>query len=29
VIDPAVYYGKAEIDLAYIDYFHPVPDEVF
>jgi protein-ribulosamine 3-kinase len=28
VIDPAVYYGHPEMDLAYIDYFHPVPDEV-
>lgn len=29
VIDPAVYFGNPEIDLAYIDYFQPVPDEVF
>ena len=29
VIDPAVYYGNPEIDLAYIDYFEPVPDDVF
>ena len=29
VIDPAVYYGNPEIDLAYIDYFQPVPDDVF
>jgi protein-ribulosamine 3-kinase len=29
VIDPAVYYGNPEIDLAYIDYFQSVPDEVF
>jgi fructosamine-3-kinase len=29
VIDPAVYYGHPEIDLAYIDYFQPVPDDVF
>ena len=28
VIDPAVYYGYPEIDLAYIDYFQPVPDDV-
>jgi protein-ribulosamine 3-kinase len=28
VIDPAVYYGHPEMDLAYIDYFQPVPDEV-
>jgi protein-ribulosamine 3-kinase len=29
VIDPAVYYGNPEMDLAYIDYFQPVPTEVF
>jgi fructosamine-3-kinase len=29
VIDPAVYYGHREIDLALIDAFQPVPDEVF
>ena len=29
VIDPAVYYGNPETDLAYIDYFEPVPDDVF
>lgn len=29
VIDPAVYYGNPEIDLAYVDYFQPVPDDVF
>ncbi|MFN8443782.1 MAG: fructosamine kinase family protein [Caldilineaceae bacterium] len=29
VIDPAVYYGHPEIDLAYLDYFQPVPDAVF
>lgn len=28
VIDPAVYYGNPEMDLAYIDYFQPVPDDV-
>jgi len=28
VIDPAVYYGHPEMDLAYIDFFQPVPDEV-
>ena len=28
-IDPAVYYGHPEIDLAYIDYFHPMPEDVF
>lgn len=29
VIDPAVYFGNPEMDLAYIDYFQPVPDDVF
>ena len=29
VIDPAVYYGHPEMDLAYIDYFEPVPADVF
>jgi protein-ribulosamine 3-kinase len=29
VIDPAVYYGNPEIDLAYIDHFQRVPDDVF
>ncbi|MCX6047215.1 MAG: fructosamine kinase family protein, partial [Chloroflexi bacterium] len=29
VIDPATYYGHPEIDLAYIDVFQPVPDDVF
>jgi protein-ribulosamine 3-kinase len=28
VIDPAVYYGHPEMDLAYIDYFQPVPEDV-
>jgi protein-ribulosamine 3-kinase len=28
VIDPAVYYGHPEMDLAYIDYFRPVPADV-
>ena len=28
-IDPAVYYGNPEMDLAYMDYFQPVPGEVF
>lgn len=27
VIDPAVYYGNPEVDLAYIDYFQPVPED--
>ena len=29
VIDPAVYYGHPEMDLAYLDYFQPVPEDVF
>lgn len=29
VIDPAVYYGHPEMDLAYIDYFEAVPQDVF
>mgnify|MGYP002388331090 CR=1 FL=1 len=29
VIDPAVYFGHPEMDLAYIDYFQPVPEAVF
>jgi fructosamine-3-kinase len=29
VIDPAVYYGNPEMDLAFIDYFQPVPEDVF
>jgi fructosamine-3-kinase len=29
VIDLAVYYGHPEIDLAYVDYFHPMPEDVF
>ena len=29
VIDPAVYYGNPEMDLASIDYFQTVPDDVF
>ena len=29
VIDPAVYYGHPEIDLAYLDLFRPVPADVF
>ena len=29
VIDPAVYYGSPEMDLAYLDVFEPVPEEVF
>lgn len=29
VIDPAVFYGNPEYDLAFIDCFQPVPDCVF
>ena len=29
VIDPAVYYGTPEIDLALLDAFQPVPETVF
>ena len=29
VIDPAVYYGHPEMDLAYVDYFQPVPLDLF
>lgn len=29
MIDAPVYYGNPELDLAFIDYFQPVPDEVF
>jgi protein-ribulosamine 3-kinase len=29
VIDPAVYYGNPEMDLAYVDFFQPVPEDVF
>ena len=29
VIDPAVYYGHPEIDLAALDCFQPVPNDVF
>ena len=29
VIDPAVYFGHPEMDLAYVDYFQPVPEDVF
>ena len=29
MIDPAVYYGHPEMDLAYVDYFQDVPDDVF
>lgn len=29
VIDPAVYYGHPEMDLAYVDYFQPMTDDVY
>ena len=29
VIDPAVYFGHPEMDLAYIDFFQSVPQDVF
>ncbi len=29
VIDPAVCYGNPEFDLAYVDYFQSVPEDVF
>ncbi|MBN2086681.1 MAG: fructosamine kinase family protein [Anaerolineales bacterium] len=29
IIDPAVYYGHPEMDLAFIDYFQPVPADFF
>ena len=29
VIDPAVYYGNPEVDLAALDSFQPVPQDVF
>jgi protein-ribulosamine 3-kinase len=28
LIDPAVYYGHPEMDLAYVDFFAPVPAEL-
>jgi protein-ribulosamine 3-kinase len=27
-IDPAVHYGNPELDLAFVDYFQPVPEDV-
>ncbi|NLG99577.1 MAG: fructosamine kinase family protein [Chloroflexi bacterium] len=29
IIDPAVYYGHPEMDLAHVDFFQAVPDDVF
>ena len=28
-IDPSAYYGDPEIDLAFVDFFAPVPDALF
>ena len=28
-VDPAAYYGHPEMDLAFVDYFQPVPDDLF
>jgi len=28
VVDPALHYGHPELDLAYLDYWQPVPDDV-
>jgi len=28
-VDPAVYYGHPEMDLAYVDFFEPVPGDLF
>jgi protein-ribulosamine 3-kinase len=29
VIDPSVYFGNPEVDLAYMDYFQAAPEDVF
>ena len=29
LIDPAVYYGHREVDLAYLDFFAPVSEQLF
>lgn len=29
VVDPAIHYGHPELDLAYVDYWQPVPNAVF
>jgi fructosamine-3-kinase len=29
VVDAAPYFGHPEIDLTLVDYFHPVPQDVF
>jgi protein-ribulosamine 3-kinase len=29
MVDPAVYYGHPEMDMAYVDFFEPVPDHLF
>jgi fructosamine-3-kinase len=28
IVDPAIHFGHPELDLAYIDYFQPVPPDV-
>ena len=29
LIDPAIYYGHPEVDLAYVDFFAPVSEQLF
>jgi len=29
MVDPAVYYGHPEMDLAYVDFFAPVPQDLY
>jgi protein-ribulosamine 3-kinase len=29
MIDPCVHYGHTEFDLAYVDFFAPVPEALF
>jgi fructosamine-3-kinase len=29
LLDPAPYFGHPEVDLAFVDLFRPVPDDVF
>jgi protein-ribulosamine 3-kinase len=29
VVGPSVYYGPPEVDLAHVDFFQPVPDDLF
>ena len=28
-VDPALYFGNPELDLAYVDYFEAVPEDLF